>query len=200
MRRPWRAGAATQDGFTLTELLISLGVFSVVSAMVTAASVSGLHQQTKVQNREDALALMRTALQRIDRDIRAASPLLAASATRLVLREYDDRGTRDVTYQVDGTRLTVDETLTAEDGTTTTSVAKVLLTDLATSAVFSFAPVPGYTAPTGSGVNATTCATSDGSIATGCVGTITTRVSVRPERVAGALTLSDNGTQLRNAS
>jgi prepilin-type N-terminal cleavage/methylation domain-containing protein len=197
--RRW-SRAAAEDGFTLTELLVSLGVFSIVSAMVTTAAVAGLHQQTKVQNRDDALAQMRTALQRIDRDIRSASPLLAASPSRLVLRESGDGVTRDVTYQVDGTNLTVDETKTAPDGATTTSITKVLLANLTTSAVFSFAPITGYTAPSGSGINAATCVTTAGSVAVGCVGTITTRISVRPGRVAGALTLSDNGTQLRNAA
>ena len=47
--------------------------------MVTTASIAGLHQQTQVQNRTDAIAQLRTALERIDRDIRSAYPLLSAS-------------------------------------------------------------------------------------------------------------------------
>ncbi|HVT22447.1 MAG TPA: type II secretion system protein [Mycobacteriales bacterium] len=186
-------------GFTLTELLVSIGLFSIVSAMVTAASITGLRHQTKDQSRSDALARMRIAIQRIDRDIRAADPLLSASATQVVLRETDGGVTRVVTYAVSGSDLAVSETRTAADGTTTTGPTRVLVEDLTTASAFSFAPLTGYTAPAGSSVDAATCVMSGGLIDPGCVGTITVHLVVKPPYVA-PVTMSDNGTDLRNAA
>jgi prepilin-type N-terminal cleavage/methylation domain-containing protein len=195
-----RRSVGTDSGFTLTELLISIGIFSIVSAMVTTAAVTGLHKQTEVANRDDALAQMRTALQRIDRDIRSTYPLLSASSTQLVLREVEAARTRTVTFQVSGTTLTWGETNTYSNGTTTTIPDRVLLNNLVSTAgpVFSFAPTTGYVAPAGSGVNASTCALGSG-IDAGCVGTITVRVTIQPPHLPAALTMSDNGTDLRNA-
>ncbi|HVT65703.1 MAG TPA: type II secretion system protein [Mycobacteriales bacterium] len=201
MRRQ-RRRTVTDDGFTLTELLVSMAIFSIVSGMVTTAAVTGLHKQTEVANRDDALAQMRTALQRIDREIRSTYPLLSASSTQLVLREVESTVTRTVTFQVTGSTLTWGETDTDANGSTTTIPARTLLTNLvdtATSPVFSFAPLTGYTAPSGSGVDASTCALGNG-IDAGCVGTITVRLTVRPPYLASALTMTDSGTDLRNAA
>jgi hypothetical protein len=155
-----------------------------------------------VANRDDALAQLRTALQRIDRDIRSTYPLLSASSTRLVLQEVDATVTKTVTFEVTGSTLTWGQTNLSPNGTTTTIPTRVLLDDLvdtATRPVFSFAPTPDYTAPSGTGVNPTTCEL-DGAIDIGCVGTITVRLSVQPPYLKAAVTMSDNGTQLRNAA
>lgn len=201
MRRR-RRRTVTDDGFTLTELLVSMAIFSIVSGMVTTAAVTGLHKQTEVANRDDALAQMRTALQRIDREIRSTYPLLSASSTQLVLREVESTVTRTVTFQVTGSTLTWGETDTDANGSTTTIPARTLLTNLvdtASSPVFSFAPFPGYAAPAGSGVDASTCAMAGG-IDAGCVGTITVRLTVLPPSLGTALTMTDSGTDLRNAA
>jgi len=200
MTGPRRRERTMDDGFTLTELLVSIGLFSVVSAMVTTAAVTGLHQQTQVANRSDALAAMRTVLQRIDRDIRTTYPLLSASPTQIVLRDVQPSVTRVVTYAVSGTTLTKSETETTASGATTTVGPTAVLTNLTTSAVFSFAPVTGYAAPAGSGVDPTTCVMANNAIDPGCVGTITVQLVAQPPFLATALTMTDNGTELRNAS
>jgi prepilin-type N-terminal cleavage/methylation domain-containing protein len=202
MRTRLRRTAAADAGFTLTELLVSIGIFSIISGMVTTAAVTGLRQQTQVANRDDALAQMRTALQRIDREIRSAYPLLSASPTRLVLREVQPTATRTVTFEVSGKNLTWSQTSVSPTGSTTTLPTRVLLTNLvdtATNPVFSFAPITGYTAPSGSGVNPSTCALGSG-IDAPCVGTITVQVRVHPPHLAAALSMTDHGTQLRNAA
>ncbi|HWC33804.1 MAG TPA: prepilin-type N-terminal cleavage/methylation domain-containing protein [Mycobacteriales bacterium] len=197
-----RSGERSDAGFTLTELLVSIVLFGVVSAMVTTASISGLHRQTQVANRDAVLAQMRTVLQRVDRDIRSADPLLSASSTQLVLEEAQPGATRVMTYSLTGSELVVDESTTTSNGLTTTAPHKVLLQDVVatpSSPVFSPAPISGYVAPTGSGVNASTCALSNGTIDIGCVGKITVNLTVQPEHVAAPLTLSDHGVELRNA-
>jgi prepilin-type N-terminal cleavage/methylation domain-containing protein len=202
MRTPLRRSAAADAGFTLTELLVSIGIFSIISGMVTTAAVTGLRQQTQVANRDDALAQMRTALQRIDREIRSAYPLLSASPTRLVIREVQPTATRTVTFEVSGKNLTWSQTSVSPTGSTTTIPTRVLLTNLVdttTNPVFSFTPNTGYTAPSGSGVNSSTCALGSG-IDAACVGTITVQVRVHPPYLATALSMTDHGTQLRNAA
>jgi prepilin-type N-terminal cleavage/methylation domain-containing protein len=195
-----RAHAGNDEGFSLTELLVVLVLFAIIGGVITTASVTGLSHQTSLQDRSDALAQARTAVQRIDRDIRSAYPLLAASSTRLVLQEVQPTVTRTMTYAVSGTKLTVGETDTTATGTTTTPTKSLLTNLVTTSPVFSVSPIPGYVAPSGSGVTAATCAMSGGTAYDpGCVGTITVHVVVRPPSLSTPVSLTDNGTELRNA-
>lgn len=201
MSRRRRERVARDQGFTLSELLVSVVVFGMVGAIVTTASVTGLHKQTQAQNRDDELAQMRTALQRIDRDTRSAYPLLAASSTQLVLREVQTGVTRVMTYSISGTTLLVNETDTTSNGTTSSAPQRTLLTNVVpTLTRFTFTPTTGYVAPANGGVNATTCVMNGSAIDPGCVGTITVQVSTQPEYIAAPITLSDNGVVLRNAT
>ena len=197
------AAWADDRGVTLTELLVVMVLFAIVGGIVTTASVTGLHHQNEVQDRSDALAQARTALQRIDRDIRSAYPLLSVSPTQLVLREVQPTVTRTMTYTVSGNQLVVSEAATATSGGATTTSSKVLLRNLVgttTNQVFSVKPVTGYVAPTGSGVTAATCAMSgSASYDAGCVGSVTVHVMVQPPTVRAPVNVSDNGTVLRNA-
>lgn len=173
MRRAARGDA----GFTLTELLVVIVLTGIIGSIVVAAVTTGLHQQTKVEDRNDALAQARTALQRIDRDVRSSNPLKCASATRLVLAEVGSTTTY-VTYSVIAQSATRDEivvdnaapTSCATDVTPTSRT--VLLTNLvntATNPVFSFSS-----------------------------GTVTVNVQVQPPTLAQPVSLSDNGVDLRN--
>ncbi|HVW80676.1 MAG TPA: type II secretion system protein [Mycobacteriales bacterium] len=187
-------------GFTLTEMLVVTVLFGIVGTIVTTMSVTALRQQTRVQDRSDTLAQARTALERIDRDIRSANPLLAASPTTLVLREVEPSLTRTVTYSAANNQLVTSESDTTSAGATTTS-STVLLRNLANSTsvpLFSVTPVLGYTAPAGSGVSASTCAMSSG-FDPGCIGVVTVDLLVRPSSTGAPINISDSGTELRNA-
>lgn len=203
MNRRCAAARADDRGVTLTELLIVMLLFGIVGGIVTTASVTGLHHQTALQDRSDTLAQSRTALERIDRDVRSAYPLLSVSPTQLVLQEVQPTVTRKMTYSVSGTQLAVTEADTPSAGGATTTSSKVLLRNLVsttTNPVFSVAPVAGYVAPAGSGVTAATCAMAGStSFDPGCVGTVTVHVMVQPSTLKGPVNVSDNGTVLRNA-
>jgi prepilin-type N-terminal cleavage/methylation domain-containing protein len=189
------------QGLTLTEMLVALVLFGVVGIIVTTASITGLHRESQTEVRGSVLAQVRTALQRIDRDIRSTNPLLSATSTQLVLQETLPTTTRTVTYAVTGGALVVSEVDTTASGTTVVP-AKVLLSNLVqtvTSPVFSVAPRTGYVAPTGSGVDASTCVMSGGGFDPGCVGSITVHVTTQPPALS-PISVSDNGTELRNAS
>lgn len=200
--QPWRVRhrRPSDGGFTLTEALVVMVLFAIVGAIVTTASVSGLRHQTQLQDRSGALAQARTALERIDRDIRSANPLLSASSSQIAMQVVEPTKTRTVTYSVSGTQLIVRESDKSTAGITTTS-SKVLLPNLvstSTNPVFSVSPVVGYVARSGSGVTATTCAMSGG-YDPGCIGTITVHVMVQPSTSRAPVSVSDNGTELRNA-
>ena len=201
MKSPLRR--ATDQGFTLTELLVVTVLFAIVGAIVTTVSVTGLHHQTEVENRGDAVAQARTALERVDRDIRSAYPLLAASGSQLVLREVLSSATRTVTYTASNGQLVMNQSDVPTSGGATRTTRNVLLRNLVatdSNPIFSFSPIPGYVAPAGSGVNASTCAMSGGtSVDPGCVGTITVHVQVQPPSLPAPVSISDNGTELRNA-
>lgn len=184
-------------GFTMAETLVVAVLFAIVGTIVTLASTSGLHHQTQLQDRNAAITEVRTALQRIDRDIRSANPLLAASSSQIVLQEVEPTVTRTVTYAVSGSHLVASETDKTTAGVTTTT-SKTLLSNLVstTTPVFSVTPTLGYTAA--NGVNASTCAMSVG-YDPGCVGTITVRLTVQPSTLKDAVSVSDNGTELRNS-
>lgn len=198
-RRP----AVADPGFTLAEMLVSVVVFGGVCAVVTEASISGLTHQRSLQNREAALAQARTALQRVDRDIRSAAyPVLSVSATRLVLEEDQATVTRVMTYSVVGTKLYVDETDKWTSGSVSQAPRRTLLDDvvgLGTDTVFSFSSYPGYQAPSGTYVSTSSCAMTSGTVDTGCVGSIQVDLSVQPEFLSTPVGVTDNGTELRNA-
>ncbi|HWA67391.1 MAG TPA: type II secretion system protein [Mycobacteriales bacterium] len=201
MTTRYASGRDARDrGFTLTETLVVIVLFAIIGTIVTTASVTGLHKQTQLQDRSDVLAQARTALERIDRDIRSANPLLAASSTQLVLREVEPALTRTVTYAVSSHQLVARETDVTSSGVTTTSTT-VLLKNLVNSAsnpLFTASPTLGYVAPAGSGVSATTCAMTGG-FDPGCIGSVTVHVMVQPPTLSTAISISDNGTELRNA-
>lgn len=199
-------------GFTLTELLVAIVLFALVGGAISTAAVSGLRHQREVQDRGDALAKARTALQRVDRDIRSASPLLAASSTQLVMLETGASTTTKICYLVESTSSTAAELVqtpvasSASCPGAATTDSTILLTnvvDTATTPVFSFSPTTTYTNSTGS-VTASTCAFTAAAWAgwydPSCVGTVTVQLSVQPSSLSGPVTVSDNGTELRNAS
>lgn len=172
-----RRAAKGDAGFTLTELLVVIVLTGIIGSIVATAVTTGLHQQTKVEDRNDALAQARTALQRIDRDVRSSNPLKCASATRLVLAEVGS-STTYVTYSVIPQSATHDELVVDSAAPTSCSAdvtptsRTVLLRDLVnttTSPVFTFS-----------------------------AGIVTVNVQVQPPSLAQPVFLSDNGVDLRN--
>jgi prepilin-type N-terminal cleavage/methylation domain-containing protein len=181
--RPSRSDA----GFTLTELLVAIVLFAIVGGAITMAATSGLHHQREVQDRGDALAQARTALQRIDRDIRSTSALAYVGSTAIAMNETGSGTTTQVCYWVDvtGTQL-LTRSIAYSPSTkclTASSTPTVLLRNLvntSTTSVF------------------TTNAGCVGS--TACVNTVTVQISVQPSSLSQPVTVTDNGTELRNAS
>jgi prepilin-type N-terminal cleavage/methylation domain-containing protein len=203
-------------GFTLVEVLMVLLLFGIVSSIVTTVAVSGLHHQRELQDRSDALAQARTALQRIDRDIRSTSQLDYVTRSLLLMQEPAYTGTTVTgsrwscyyTYTTGGsTELVGDLNLTsATCPSAPTSTSQILLRHLTndssstTTALFTPSPVTGYTAPSGSGIDPGSCSEggSPTAYAPSCIGTIAVHVMAQPPSLQGAISMNDNGTELRN--
>jgi prepilin-type N-terminal cleavage/methylation domain-containing protein len=205
-----RARSAPDGGFTLTELLVSMILFAIVGGAITVAATSGLRHQRQIQDRGDALATARTALQRVDRDIRSAAPLAGASGTALAMVETGSSN-QLVCYLIQSTSGTTAElvqttvTYPGSCPAAATTGSKILLADLVNTAstpVFSFTPVGGYVAPASGSVNAGTCVltASPSSYDPSCIGIVTVQISVLPSDITSAVTVSDKGTEVRNSS
>jgi prepilin-type N-terminal cleavage/methylation domain-containing protein len=205
VRRPGR-----QDGFTLVEMLVTILIFGIVAISITGATMVGFRSDRETNYRAQAIAAGRTALERIDRDIRAADPLVSVSATTLVLDEDTSTAqniTRTVTYQLVNGKITVNEVDTSPAGcldnlptncTTTTTLPQTVLL---TSVVNTTATQPVFVLDT----TATTVMQGgqplvlNGSNVTLKGETVTVKLMIQPSTINAPVTVTDNGTNLRNA-
>lgn len=112
-----------EGGFTLLELVAVVGIFSIFSIAITASLQSFTKTTASTQNKTFALADVRGAVENIARDLRAANPVEAISAT-LPVSQYDNQvsftvwcatvgdngctasNTRKVVYSMSGSTLT----------------------------------------------------------------------------------------------
>jgi type II secretory pathway pseudopilin PulG len=79
-----------EGGFTLVELVAVVGITSIFGIAITASLQSFTKTTTSTQNKTFALADVRGAVENIARDLRAANPIEAISAT-LPVSQYDNR-------------------------------------------------------------------------------------------------------------
>lgn len=191
----------------LVELLVGTVLMSIVGLIVLDGIVGGFTAQRGLQDRGDALAQIRTAAQRVTREIREASPIQSgATATSLtIVHDTNTSGvtvTKTWTFVTSGSRASlVQDTTTTTAGVAGTPVRTTVLSDLdPTTLPFTYRPVSGWTAPSGSTVNATTCAisgTSPLAYSKYCVGQVTLHL-VRT--ISGHSPVTVNATvDLRNA-
>ena len=105
----------TEDGLTLTELMVAIFLLVIVSAVFLPLLVSGMRATTQISNVARSNDDARLTLQRIDREIRAAeqicnpTPGNTANLLRFITRAYTGvttaTGTQDITYALNGTDL-----------------------------------------------------------------------------------------------
>lgn len=170
-----------EGGFSLVETLVGMSLFLLIGTLTLNAVVTGLRSQTGLTERASAMENLRTAAQRISRDVRQADPVLRAEDRLLILRQsLTGGGTRDLTYQVVGSDLVQDEKVTSATGTVTTAPRRTVVRRVdPTAPLFGYVYAVGYV-PSSPTVSATTCviaATSPVRYSTDCIGRITLRLS-----------------------
>ncbi len=105
-----------EDGVTLTELMVAVFLLIVVSAIFLPTMISGMTATGQITNVARSNDDGRLALQRIDREVRAAEIICTPApgdppgdTLRFLTRAYTAAttadGTRDITYALNGTGL-----------------------------------------------------------------------------------------------
>jgi len=123
-----------QDGVSLTELLVAIFLLGVVSAVFLPTMISGMRATEQINSAARSNDNGRLALQRIDREMRAAEQICTplpgdppGNTLRFITRAYTASttatGTRDITYQLNGTDLEK----SVDGGTTWTPIIEGVL-------------------------------------------------------------------------
>ena len=156
LMRPRHRGRDTgEGGFTLVELLIVMILMGVIGAITLTSFVQSARSAQVATERLDAVNDLTPALQRMTRDLRAASPLVidngGAYATK-VGTEFERGGVRyRIVYYVDGVgadaKVLSDRYTVAADGTLSTVGTSNLVADVenaATEPVFTYFDNDGH--------------------------------------------------------
>jgi type II secretory pathway pseudopilin PulG len=213
-----RRRSVVDSGYSLVEMLVTIIMFTLVAGSITAVVITTLKHQNSLAERSSVLAATRNSLENVDRDIRAANPLCAASTTEVTM--YEPTSSSIVDYQVQGTDLvytqynalslpsspaptnpTCTQTTTAADGTVVSAywdegavkiAHKVVLANLTTNAIFTGQAVQTAFDQCPVGVNPATIGSANN------IAILTVSVSVQPVSLSKPVTTSDCGTYLRN--
>ena len=110
LRRP-------QRGATLVELLMAVGVGGIVVAVIAAFAYSATLSMARMMNYAEMAAASQSTADQLTRDARRANRVTSATATSLVLEDFDGVA---LTYAYDASQRTLTRTKSG--------VAKVLLT------------------------------------------------------------------------
>ncbi|HSR45839.1 MAG TPA: prepilin-type N-terminal cleavage/methylation domain-containing protein [Acidimicrobiia bacterium] len=111
-----RSFHARQEGLTLPELMVAIFLLAVVSVVFLPTLVSGMRATEQITNAARSNDSARLAVQRIDREMRAAQQICTplpgdppgdtlSFITRAYTASTTATGTRNVVYQLNGTVL-----------------------------------------------------------------------------------------------
>ena len=102
MQRLMSSRRRAAGGFSLVELLVVMFILAVVGTIVANGLVRGLQADRQAQSRIEAFEDMQIALERVSREVRAAStPLLVAEEDEIQFEVLRDGGCIQFTYWVD---------------------------------------------------------------------------------------------------
>jgi prepilin-type N-terminal cleavage/methylation domain-containing protein len=153
MTRGVRSQGEGDAGVTLIELLVAITLLGTVGTVLTQSVVSGLGTQLKVAAHGVAISQVRTAVQRVTRELRDANPICAISPTGVTLQQPTTSGYRTLVYSVSAAgskyRLTLKTTSgTCVQAASMTATQTTVISGLTDSAVFAVAPNPDFTGQT----------------------------------------------------
>lgn len=197
MTRRARSG---DEGISLVEVLVGMSLMALVGTLVLSTVTSGLRTQRTMTDRASGMADLRTAAQRLSKDVREADPLLLAQEQALAVRQAVAGGHRDVTWRVIGTELVKDESTTTAAGVVSALPRVVVLRGLeAGAAPFGVVPSATYAPRAGSTTDPGTCVLAGSTPTTyapECVGSVTLRLT--RTLLTGAPLALEQTVELRN--
>ncbi len=95
MLRRWRRRRSGDEGFTLVELLVSMTIFSILTAIIVSLMITMMGQASDNLGRQRAVEQARLGLSQIDRQMRSGNlildPSLDGMAQSGVLKNYSVR-------------------------------------------------------------------------------------------------------------
>lgn len=97
-----------EDGFSLVELVVVMGLLMVVGTVFVSGLVGGFRASSLVRARMEAMSDLQVGVQRMTREIRAAAPvqLVTVGANRSIhVRVFKAGGCVRVTYRIEGNEL-----------------------------------------------------------------------------------------------
>jgi hypothetical protein len=204
-------GDQRDDGFSLVEMFVVIGLMATVTAMVSTAVITGLRSQRRVDGRSTSLDQVRAAMQRVTREIRDEDTVLLAQSSTLEFQQTNASRIRCYTVTTSGgtsslvvytTSLTYATPCVAGASNKATTVLPSLANSSA-QPVFAYTPKIGFT-PSSNTVSATTCAitgTSPTTYAPDCPATVTLRfVQTIANAPAGIYSDFSDTVELRNQS
>jgi prepilin-type N-terminal cleavage/methylation domain-containing protein len=102
---------AADGGYTLIELLVVMMLMTVVGTMVTTGLVSSMRAARRGQNRTYTTADVSRAVERMSKQLRAATPLVSGSATAVSAETYHSNVRYRYTYTYTSATGTITETV-----------------------------------------------------------------------------------------
>lgn len=124
----------SEEGYTIVELMITIGIFTIVLSALIGVFISVQRSQAYVADRTQSLDNLRVAMDRLSKEVRQATVVGARSATSLAMTTFVSGSAEDVTWAVTGGTLT----RTNQWGASTP-----LLRNVTNSDVFTYTPATG---------------------------------------------------------
>jgi len=100
-----RAERGEDSGYSLVELLVAVFMVGIVGSVVSAGVVTSMKTTRQDQARATSSAQLRTAIDRLSRDLRASDPLRMATASTLMMDEDRSGKCKRTYYRLAGTSL-----------------------------------------------------------------------------------------------
>jgi len=99
IKSPLSPAITRKRGFTMVELMFSIGILSIVMAAILPPFITLTKSLVSIGNYSEMSYNSRMAVEKIGRDIRGAVSLTTADSSRLIMEMPTDAGSITVTYR-----------------------------------------------------------------------------------------------------
>jgi len=126
--------SASDDGFTIVELTVTVSIFAIVIAALLGIFISVQRSQAYVTDRSESMDGLRIAMDRVSKEVRQATAVTSQSTTAISMTTFVGGSAEALTWSVSGGELR----RTDEWGLT-----QIVLRDVTNTDVFTYTPATG---------------------------------------------------------